>query len=312
MVKLPSPWQCQSVALRLAAPRGAPKPLGTRPLPRLLELSASTQSPSRRSHRLWPSRCRARARQPRHAAPTQGRHAPRGSATPCSKSAALLTGETDRQLGLLGPVRWRARLLHALRRGALAIQSVTRGAEATVSLCQSRPFVNFQHPQVPGGCLEQMPIRVHTDVHIFGICALIAEANLLVATSLHCRIVALNYHVPRVTFASKPTLTKHAHFGYLWDGDIHKTSVEGHRAGASTPPSCEPRAHEGECHTVVPVQGVHRAISAALEAGRDANWEALSADRLGQLEWLQRHRSFQAWLPTLQEPRTKSAYEIAV
>ena len=102
------------------------------------------------------------------------------------------------------------------------MQSVGRGSGATVSLCQSRPFVNFQHPQVPGGCLEQMPIRVHTDVHIFGICALIAEANLLVATSLHCRIVALNYHVPRVTFASKPTLTKHAHFGYLWDGDIHK------------------------------------------------------------------------------------------
>lgn len=203
-------------------------------------------------------------------------------------------------------------MLHALRRGALAIQSVTRRAEATVSLCQSRPFVNFQHPQAPGGCLEQMPIRVHTDVHIFGICALIAEANLLVATSLHCRIVALNYHVPRVTFASEPAVSKHAHFGYLWDGDIHNTSVEGLRSGASTPPSCEPRAHKGECHTVVPVQGVHRAISAALEAGRDANWETLSADRLGQLEWLQRHRSFQAWLPTLQEPRTKSAYETAV
>ena len=36
-----------------------------------------------------------------------------------------------------------------------------------------------------------------------------------------------------------------------------------------------------------------------------------TTDRLGQLEWLQRRRSFQAWLPTLQEPPTKSAYEIA-
>ena len=38
-----------------------------------------------------------------------------------------------------------ARLLHALRRRARAMQSVGRGSGATVILCQSRPFVSLQH-----------------------------------------------------------------------------------------------------------------------------------------------------------------------
>ena len=37
-------------------------------------------------------------------------------------------------------------MLYALRRRALALQSVSRGAGATVRLCQSRPFASFQHP----------------------------------------------------------------------------------------------------------------------------------------------------------------------
>ena len=149
-----------------------------------------------------------------------------------------------------------------------------------------------------GGCSEQLPIKVHEDAHIFGICALIAKAELLVATSLHCRIVALNYHVPRVTFASPPRLVKHAHFTYLWDGDA--ASVQKRLAAAATPP-CASQPMD-ECHTVVSVQRVHQAIKAALKARSDPNWEIASADRHKQLERLQRHRSFDVWKKTLSSP----------
>ena len=145
-----------------------------------------------------------------------------------------------------------------------------------------------------GGCPEQLPIKVHEDNHIFGICALIAEAELLVATSLHCRIVALNYHVPRVAFASPPYLDKHTFFGYLWDGDA--ASVEERLV-----PPCGNQGNQPvhECHAVLSVQRVHQAIKAALKARRDTNWENASAARLERLERLQHHRSFYVWKRTL-------------
>ena len=149
-----------------------------------------------------------------------------------------------------------------------------------------------------GGCPEQLPIKVHEDIHIFGICAPIAEAELLVATSLHCRIVALNYHVPRVAFASPPYLDKHTFFGYLWDGDA--ASVEERLV-----PPCGNQGNQPvhECHAVLSVQRVHQAIKAALKARRDTNWENASAARLERLERLQHHRSFYVRKRTLLSTR---------
>ena len=153
------------------------------------------------------------------------------------------------------------------------------------------------------GCSEQRPIKVHEDVHIFGICALIAKAELLVATSLHCRIVAVNYHVPRVTFASSPHDDKHTHFNYLWDGD--PASVQKRLADAATPPCANHPVDE--CHQVVSVQRVHQAIKAALKARSDPNWEIASAARHKQLERLQGHRSFYVWKKMLISSPSKAA-----
>ena len=140
-------------------------------------------------------------------------------------------------------------------------------------------------------------IKVHEDAHIFGICALIAKAELLVATSLHCRIVAVNYHVPRVTFASPPHIGKHTHFTYLWDGDAASFQKRLADTRTATPP-CANQPMD-ECHNVVSVQRVHQAIKAALQARSDPNWEIASADQHKQLERLQRNRSFDVWKKTL-------------
>ena len=57
---------------------------------------------------------------------------------------------------------------------------------------------------------SNIPVVVYKDLHIFRICALIAGAQLIVATSLHCRIVALVYNVPRITISASPSFAVQA------------------------------------------------------------------------------------------------------
>jgi len=81
-------------------------------------------------------------------------------------------------------------------------------------------------------CAPDLPIAVFEELDIFSICAVISEAALLVSTSLHTRIVALNYHVPRVTFSARPEVSKHSFFVQHWD-DLYASddALKARRAG---------------------------------------------------------------------------------
>merc|ERR1712194_622857 len=145
-------------------------------------------------------------------------------------------------------------------------------------------------------CAPDLPIAVFEELNIFRICAVISEAALLVSTSLHTRIVALNYHVPRVTFSARPEVSKHSFFVQHWD-DLYASddTLKTRRAQVSCP-KCAERFRDGAaacdcdaefrqfcgwnnvskgwnpCGGVVPVQSTAAAIEAALHAGGLANW----------------------------------------
>ena len=171
-------------------------------------------------------------------------------------------------------------------------------------------------------CAPDLPIAVFEELDIFSICAVISEAALLVSTSLHTRIVALNYHVPRVTFSARPEVSKHSFFVQHWD-DLYASddALKARRARVSCPP-CADRFHDragacdcdaefrqfcgwnnvskgwNPCGGVVPVRSTASAIHAALDAGGLANWTATQSARLTHLASLQ-EAAVEEWMPLL-------------
>ena len=154
--------------------------------------------------------------------------------------------------------------------------------------------------EVNGACMLHS-VLVYEALHIFGICALIAEAALLVASSLHCRIIAVNYHVPRVTIDVFPSHSwpKYRQFIHYWD-DPKATIVElSERRQSRVPvPQCIGAGHAKDCGGVIAIQGVSRAIGSTLEAREMADWQTRSLEQCAALVDSQRNSSSQ-WLRML-------------
>jgi hypothetical protein len=171
-------------------------------------------------------------------------------------------------------------------------------------------------------CAPDLPIAVFEELNIFRICAVISEAALLVSTSLHTRIVALNYHVPRVTFSARPEVSKHSFFVQHWD-DLYASddALKTRRARVACP-KCAERFRDGAaacdcdaefrqfcgwnnvskgwnpCGGVVPVQSTAAAIEAALDAGALTNWTTTQSGRCRYLASLQ-EAAIEEWMPLL-------------
>lgn len=178
-------------------------------------------------------------------------------------------------------------------------------------------------------CAPEVPVVIFEELDIFCICALIAESALLLSTSLHARIVALNYQVPRVTFSARPEVSKHSFFAYHWD-DLHATEKELQKrrdkvANCTLPlMSYEPdelqnlrqagqacdagfarfcgwnnATHKwNACGGVVPVGAVADAIEAAHAAKLRSNWTTAQSDRQASLVPKQQAAVGQ-WMPLL-------------
>ena len=144
-------------------------------------------------------------------------------------------------------------------------------------------------------------VLVYEDLHIFGICALIAEAALLVASSLHCRIIAVNYHVPRVTIGVFPSRSwpKYRQFIHYWD-DPKATILElSERRQSRVPvPQCTGAGRDEDCGGVISIHGVSRAIGSTLEAREMADWQTRSLNQCAALVDSQQNSSLR-WLRML-------------
>ena len=68
---------------------------------------------------------------------------------------------------------------------------------------------------------SSVPVEVFSGLNIWDICALISRAEVLVASSLHCRIVAFAYSVPRIAFP----VDKVVSFIRLWDSQVADISM---------------------------------------------------------------------------------------
>ncbi|CAK0832731.1 unnamed protein product [Prorocentrum cordatum] len=71
---------------------------------------------------------------------------------------------------------------------------------------------------------SSIAVTVFDGLNIWDISALISRATLLISTSLHCRIIAFSFYVPRVTVVLGPNGTQvggNKHFAFMrdWDGD---------------------------------------------------------------------------------------------
>lgn len=172
-------------------------------------------------------------------------------------------------------------------------------------------------------CAPDLPIEVFEELNIFRICAVISEAALLVSTSLHARIVALNYHVPRVTFSARPEVSKHAFFVHHWDDLYTSDDALATRRARVSCLKCPGRFRNetaacdcddaefrqfcgwnnvskgwNPCGGVVPVRSTAAAIEAALHAGGLASWMATQSGRLTHLASLQ-EAAVEEWMPLL-------------
>ena len=127
----------------------------------------------------------------------------------------------------------------------------------------SLPTLNNVKALMKKTCASDIPIVVFEELNIFCICAVIAEAALLMSTSLHARIVALNYHVPRVTFSAKPEVSKHSFFVHHWD-DLYASEHElAVRRGQLVNCTEAIQTYEG---SIVRTQRSHLAYSAPLQS----------------------------------------------
>ncbi|CAK0828143.1 unnamed protein product [Prorocentrum cordatum] len=92
---------------------------------------------------------------------------------------------------------------------------------------------------------SSIAVTVFEGLNIWDISALISRAKLLISTSLHCRIVAFSFYVPRVTLVWGPGGTignsKLFEFMKLWDGDWnHSHDATDARIGLSIQEALRP------------------------------------------------------------------------
>lgn len=75
------------------------------------------------------------------------------------------------------------------------------------------------------GLTSKENISIYDDPNIWGICKLIANSYLVISTSLHVRIIASTYDVPRITLynGDEPTASKHKGFITSWDTYLNQS-----------------------------------------------------------------------------------------